>query len=115
MLRERPRHLNTVFAGAALVVAVDGFDTQSVAFVAPALREAWQIPPELFGPLFGAGLLGTLIGSIALGSLADRFGRKPMLLLSTGLFGIMFLKALGRVLTKSDEESSTGHNVQKVL
>ena len=33
----------------------------------------------------------------------------------TGLFGIMFLKALGRVLTKSDEESSAGHNVQKVL
>lgn len=33
----------------------------------------------------------------------------------TGLFGIMFLKALGRVLTKSDEASSTGHNVQKVL
>ena len=33
----------------------------------------------------------------------------------TGLFGIMFLKALGRVLVRSDEEQSTGHNVQKVL
>jgi hypothetical protein len=42
---------------------------------------------------------------------------EPWLLLIgfTGLFGIMFLKALGRVLTKTDEVSSTGHNVQKVL
>jgi AAHS family 4-hydroxybenzoate transporter-like MFS transporter len=74
-----------------VVVALDGFDTQSVAFVAPALRESWNIAPELFGPLFGAGLLGTLVGSIALGSLADRFGRKPMLMVSTLLFGVMTL------------------------
>jgi AAHS family 4-hydroxybenzoate transporter-like MFS transporter len=74
-----------------VVVALDGFDTQSVAFVAPALRHTWDVSPELFGPLFGAGLLGTLVGSIAFGSLADRFGRKPMLMLSTLLFGLMTL------------------------
>jgi len=74
-----------------LIVALDGFDTQSVAFVAPALRESWRIAPEMFGPLFGAGLLGTLVGSIALGSLADRFGRKPMVIFSTLLFGVMTL------------------------
>jgi AAHS family 4-hydroxybenzoate transporter-like MFS transporter len=74
-----------------IVVALDGFDTQSIAFVAPSLREAWDVSPEMFGPLFGAGLLGTLIGSVALGSVADRFGRKPMLILSTALFGIMTL------------------------
>lgn len=71
------------------VVALDGFDTQSVAFVAPALHQSWDVSPELFGPLFGAGLLGTLIGSIALGSLADRFGRKRMLMLSVLVFGLM--------------------------
>jgi len=74
-----------------VVVALDGFDTQSIAFVAPTLRHAWDVSPELFGPLFGAGLLGTLIGSITLGSVADRLGRKPMLLLSTALFGVMTL------------------------
>jgi AAHS family 4-hydroxybenzoate transporter-like MFS transporter len=73
------------------VVALDGFDTQSIAFVAPALRESWNISPALFGPLFGAGLLGTLIGSILFGSVADRFGRKPMLTASTLVFGIMTL------------------------
>lgn len=74
-----------------IVVALDGFDTQSIAFVAPTLRHSWEVSPELFGPLFGAGLLGTLIGSIAFGSVADRFGRKPMLLASTALFGAMTL------------------------
>ena len=73
------------------VVALDGFDTQSIAFVAPALRESWGISPALFGPLFGAGLFGTMLGSIFLGSLADSYGRKPLLLISTGLFGVMSL------------------------
>ena len=74
-----------------IVIALDGFDTQSIAFVAPTLRQTWEVSPELFGPLFAAGLLGTLVGSIAFGSVADRFGRKPMLLASTALFGAMTL------------------------
>jgi len=74
-----------------VLIALDGFDTQSIAFVAPTLREAWSVSPELFGPLFGAGLFGTLLGSIILGSLADKFGRKPMLIVSTLIFGLMTL------------------------
>jgi AAHS family 4-hydroxybenzoate transporter-like MFS transporter len=81
----------SVMAICFAVVALDGFDTQSIAFVAPALRESWEISPALFGPLFGAGLLGTLIGSIIFGTVADKFGRKPMLSASTALFGIMSL------------------------
>ncbi|HET6564170.1 MAG TPA: MFS transporter, partial [Xanthomonadales bacterium] len=70
-----------------VLIALDGFDTQSIAFVAPTLRDAWSVSPEMFGPLFGAGLFGTLIGSIFLGSLADQFGRKPMLVVSSLVFG----------------------------
>ncbi len=74
-----------------LIAALDGFDTQSIAFVAPALRHSWDIPPALFGPLFGIGLFGTLLGSIGLSPVADRIGRKPIILISTALFGVMSL------------------------
>ncbi len=73
------------------IAALDGFDTQSIAFVAPALQKAWATPPAQFGALFGSGLLGAMLGAILLGSLADRFGRKPLILLSTATFGVMTL------------------------
>ncbi|MDJ0926676.1 MAG: MFS transporter [Gammaproteobacteria bacterium] len=81
----------TVIVICCAIAALDGFDTQSIAFVAPALRHTWDVPPALFGPLFGAGLFGTMVGSIALGSLADRWGRKPIIVFSTALFGVMSL------------------------
>ncbi|MGI9259934.1 MAG: MFS transporter, partial [Gammaproteobacteria bacterium] len=73
------------------IAALDGFDTQSIAFVAPALLHTWGVSPASFGPLFGIGLFGTLIGSVVLGSLADRYGRKPLILISTATFGVMSL------------------------
>ena len=70
---------------------VDGFDTQCIAFVAPALRHAWEISPNTFGLLFSAGLFGTMLGAMTLGPIGDRHGRKPMILASTLLFGVMSL------------------------
>ena len=41
-----------------LVVAIDGFDTAAVGFIAPALKDAWQLDATHLAPLFGAGLFG---------------------------------------------------------
>ena len=73
------------------LIMVDGFDTQSIAFVAPALRHTWEISPNTFGLLFSAGLLGSMLGAMILGPVGDRLGRKPLILASTLLFGIMSL------------------------
>jgi AAHS family 4-hydroxybenzoate transporter-like MFS transporter len=70
----------------ALIAMMDGFDTQAIAFVAPEIATAWHIEAALFGPVFGAGLLGGLIGAMILGMASDRFGRKPTLLLAVTLF-----------------------------
>jgi hypothetical protein len=65
----------------ALVAVVDGFDTQSIGLVAPAIAADWHVEASRFGMVFGAGLFGSLIGALVLGTCADRFGRRPRELL----------------------------------
>lgn len=72
----------------ALVAMLDGFDTQSVAFVAPVLGQEWGITPDRFGLIFSAGLVGIMMGQVVLGPLSDRFGRRPVIITCTVAFGI---------------------------
>jgi MFS transporter, AAHS family, 4-hydroxybenzoate transporter len=72
----------------ALVAACDGFDTQAIAFVAPAISKLWGVPPPQFGGIFSAGLVGLALGAFLFGSLADRVGRKSVILFCVALFGI---------------------------
>src|SRR3954471_22890303 len=71
-----------------LVVAIDGFDTAIVGFIAPAIRAEWHLEITRLSPLFAAGLFGLMIGSFAVGPAADRYGRKTMLIASVVCFSI---------------------------
>ena len=71
----------------SLVVAVDGFDAQAIGYVAPSLSAAWALPPGALGPVFGAGVFGMMIGALAFGPVADRVGRKPVILFCLLVFG----------------------------
>jgi MFS family permease len=73
------------------VVVMDGFDVQAIGFAAPALTSDWHIDPAALGPIFGAGLLGMLVGSMLLSILADRVGRRPVLVGSTTFFSLCML------------------------
>ena len=42
-----------------LVVAIDGFDTAIVGFIAPAIRAEWRLGVSRLGPLFAAGLVSS--------------------------------------------------------
>jgi AAHS family 4-hydroxybenzoate transporter-like MFS transporter len=80
-----------VTALCALVAMLDGFDTQAIAYVAPRIAADWGLSPASFGPIFSIGLVGLMIGAFVLSPVADRFGRKTIIVISTVLFGVFAL------------------------
>jgi len=71
-----------------LVLLLDGFDTTSIAFVAPVLASEWDIPVSGFAPAFVATSVGAVVGYVACGPLAQRFGQRAVGAASVALFGL---------------------------
>lgn len=69
-----------VTAMSFLIIMVDGYDTLMISFIAPLLAREWGLAPTDIGKLFAIGYLGAILGAVSMGPLADRLGRKPMLL-----------------------------------
>ena len=74
-----------------LTVVMDGFDVQSMGYVAPAIIADWGVSKAELGPVFGAGLFGMLVGSLTLSVLADKIGRRPVLIWATVFFSLCML------------------------
>ncbi len=60
--------------------ALDGFDVLSSAFAAPGITAEWGITRAALGIVLSAELVGMGFGSVLLGGLADKWGRKPTML-----------------------------------
>jgi benzoate transport len=70
---------------------LDGTDLLIMSFVAPALSVAWSVSPERLGVLFSASLLGMAIGCLGIAPMADRFGRRPLLIGALGVTSVSMM------------------------
>jgi benzoate transport len=61
--------------------ALDGFDVLSSAFAGPGIKQQWNLAPDGLGLVLAMELIGMGFGSLLLGGVADRYGRRPTILL----------------------------------
>ena len=90
IIDQRPmgRYQIWTMALCGMVIVLDGFDTQSIGFLAPSMAESLHIPIKNFGPIFAAALVGLMISSMLSGPIADRWGRKWPIVTSALIFGV---------------------------
>jgi MFS transporter, AAHS family, 4-hydroxybenzoate transporter len=96
--------------GAAGVVAlcfavnmIDGMDVTIVSYVAPALQQSWAVDADTMGAVFSAGLLGMALGGVLVAPLADRLGRRPLILtalvlMSGGMLASGFVASVSQLI-----------------
>ncbi len=72
-------------------ILFDGIDTTAIGVVVPTLSRSWAIPPAAFTATFLATNLGAVVGYIGCGPIADRIGRRPLIIVSVIWFGICTL------------------------
>ena len=85
-----------IVAMAAIMNLLDGFDVLALAFTATAIRNEFGLTGIELGYLLSAGLFGMAAGSLFLAPLADKIGRRPLLLMAVllstiGMLGSAFI------------------------
>ena len=74
-----------------LAAMIEGFDIQSMGVAAPRMLPALHLTPGQAGWAFSASLIGLMVGASFGGVIADRIGRRPVLVASVAAFGIFSL------------------------
>ena len=74
-----------------LLTALDGFDVLAISFASPGIAQEWGINRAALGIVLSMEIIGMALGSVTLGNVADRIGRRPtilgcLLLMTIGMF-----------------------------
>jgi MFS transporter, AAHS family, 4-hydroxybenzoate transporter len=72
-----------------ILVMIDGYDMFIVSFVAPLVAHDLHLAANNIGAIFAAGLAGSMLGGLTLGVVADRAGRRPVLIGALVFAGVM--------------------------
>jgi len=73
------------------IIALEGFDLAVMGFIVPVLRQQWHVGSHALGGALSAAQFGLVPGALIAGPLADRFGRKTVVLGSVSVFGVFTL------------------------
>jgi AAHS family 3-hydroxyphenylpropionic acid transporter len=88
MARRQPDRLGLIFPLGCLAAIVEGYDLQSAGLTAPKFAPLFHLDPAHLSWVFTANTLGLFIGAIIGGRIADRIGRRIVLIASMLVFGV---------------------------
>lgn len=80
-----------IFALCFVVALLDGFDTAAIGYLAPSLIAQFGASKPALAPVLSAALFGLALGALTAGPLADRLGRRRVLIGATALMGVFSL------------------------
>src|ERR1700733_7374560 len=67
----------------------EGYDTYAVSYIGPKLLTLWHLRTTTLSIIFTAGTVGSALGYLAIGPLADRIGRRVPVIVGTAAFGAL--------------------------
>lgn len=73
------------------IAVLDGFDLGTISYVAPALTAEWGLSSTKLGTVFSSAFLGLGFGALFITPLADRFGRRPLIIFASALTGLAMI------------------------
>ncbi|PLT35101.1 aromatic acid/H+ symport family MFS transporter [Bacillus sp. V5-8f] len=71
-----------------LIILIDGYDVVIYGSVVPSLIEEWSMSPVTAGAIGSYTVIGTAVGAVFFGMIADRIGRKKVIVFCTILFSV---------------------------
>lgn len=85
------QYRRVLFGACALIMAIDGYDAYLLANLAPFIARNLKVPIAAMGAVFTAQAAGLAIGYYTVSLLADRFGRRKIVVACAALFGLLTL------------------------
>ena len=75
-----------IFGFTFLVALFDGLDTAAIGYIAPSLLTEWNLEKSHLALVMSAALFGLAVGAVSFGPVADKVGRKTVLIIAVFIF-----------------------------